>query len=313
MKLTDSFFLKNRLAVMKIAREMVVIQPSSKIPTITAYAEKFNISRGTVQNAISYLAEKGAIEIQKRGHQGTILLKKDDELVWSYTGWGSLTGVMNLPLNLLASGLATGVCECMKSNHINFNCIFIQGSKTRIDALAANKYDFVIASSLTAHILRNNYPDIEQVMELDDCFYAGKYVLLFATKDHSSIEDGMTIAVDPTSIDQLYLTNAVCAGKRLKRKELTYINTGKSVAMGEADVVVSRLDVVNESYADMHYVDIPLSGCTEDQIRGLSKAVILASKENYGLKGLLQQVLQEKEIARVQNQVMTHQMSPSYY
>lgn len=313
MKLTDSFFLKNRLAVMKIARDMVIVQSGSKISTITEYAEKFNISRGTVQNAITYLCEKGAIEIQRKGHQGTILLDKDPDKIWGYTGWGLLTGVMNLPLNLLASGLATGICECMKTNHINFNCIFIQGSKTRIDALASNKYDFVIASNLTASIMQENYPGLEQVVWLDDCYYAGKYVLLFSTKEYTGVEDGMTIAVDPTSIDQLYLTNAVCKGKNVKRKELTYINTSKSVAMGEADVVVSRLDIVNELYADMHYMDVTLPGFTEDEIRDFSKAVVLASKDNYGLNELLQQVLNNKQIADIQGQVMNHQMFPSYY
>lgn len=313
MKLTDSFFKKNRLAMMKIARDMMSVTAGQKIPTITEYSENFAISRGTIQNAITYLCEQEAITIQKKGHMGTILTSKDKDKLWSYTGWGSLTGVMNLPLNLLASGLATGICECMKQENINFNCIFIQGSKTRMEALAANKYDFIIASSLTASILNSSYPSVELISELGGCSYAGKYVLLFSTKEYSRIEDGMTVAVDPSSIDQVYLTDALCENLHVKRMETTYINTYKNVSLGKADVVVGRLDIINDSYADMHYMDILLPQYTEEQIKAFSNAVLLAAKDNYGLKNLLRQVLDPAKIADVQSKVMNQQIFPSYY
>jgi len=313
MKLTDSFFLKNRLAVMKIARDMVAMPIGSKISTITEYAEKFNISRGTVQNAITYLSEKEAITIQKKGHMGTHLVHKDIDKIWSYTGWGSLTGVMSLPLNLLSSGLATGICECMKQHNINFNCIFIQGSKTRIEALADNKYDFIVASSLTASLLKDRYQTLELVSELDGCGYAGRYVLLFSDHKHSRLEEGMTISVDPSSIDQLYLTDSLCKNLNIKRLETTYINTYKNVALGKADAAVGRLDIINDTYTGMHYIDLDLSDYTQKQIEGFSKAVILAERDNYGLKALLQKVLNPAEIAEIQSKVTSQQMFPSYY
>ena len=298
---------------MKIARDMVAMPIGCKISTITEYAEKFNISRGTVQNAITYLSEKEAITIQKKGHMGTHLIHKDIDKIWSYTGWGSLTGVMSLPLNLLSSGLATGICECMKQHNINFNCIFIQGSKTRIEALANNKYDFGIASSLTALILKDRYKTLEVVSELEGCGYAGRYVLLFSDHKHNRLEDGMTIAVDPSSIDQLYLTDSLCKNVNIKRLETTYINTYKNVALGNADVTVGRLDIINDTYANMHYVDLNLPDYTSQQVEDFSKAVILAGQDNYGLKNLLLEVLNPAEIGDIQSKVMSQQMFPSYY
>lgn len=296
---------------MNLARDLLVIEPGERIPPIDHYVDSFAMSRGTIQSAMMFLTQEDCISTQFKGPLGTILLSKDTTKLWDYSGFGSLVGAMALPLNNLVAGFATGICECMKTKKIAFNCAFIQGSRTRLDGLVRNKYDFIVASQLTAMIFMDQYEDIYKVMNLDGCAYSGKYILLFR-EGLQEVQDGMTVSLDPSSMDQVYLTDLVCREKKIKRLETSYINTRLSVINGEADFTVARTDTVKPPYiAQCH--DLSLPDYTPDQIKAFSNSVILASKGNYGIDKLLQYVLKSDRILEIQNKVNEGVMPPLYY
>lgn len=311
MMVAKNFFLKNKLAVMNLARDFLVIEPGERIPPINYYVEAFSMSRGTIQSAMLFLSQEHCITTQFKGPLGTILLSKDSTLLWDYSGFGSLVGAMSLPLNGLVSGLATGICECMKAHKIAFNCAFIQGSRTRLEGLVRNKHDFIVASQLTTTILMNQYEDVYKAMDLNGCAYSGKYILMFR-KGLSKIKDGMTVSLDPSSLDQTYLTELVCRNKEIKRLETSYINTRLSVINGKADFTVARTDTVKPPQIPQCY-DLVLPNYTSKEIEEFSNTVILASKSNYGIDKLLKYVLDPDQILDVQNQVIEGLMPPLYY
>lgn len=309
--ITNNFFLKNKLAVMNLARDFLVIEPGDRVPTIDYYVNVFSMSRGTIQSAMLFLSQENCISTQFKGPCGTILLSKNQSLLWDYSGFGSLVGAMALPLNDLVAGLASGICECMKDDNIAFNCAFIQGSRTRLDGLNRSKYDFIVASELTTSILLNQYENAYKVMDLSGCTYSGKYIVLFR-KGLTKIEDGMTVALDPSSLDQSYLTDLVCAEKNINRFETTYINTRLCVINGIADFTISRMDAVSPIYFSQCY-ELSLPDYTEQEIESFTNTVILASKHNYGIDKLLQHVLRSEKILDIQNKVIGGIMPPVYY
>ena len=315
MKISGDFFLKHRLAVMRLSRDLLSTKLDEQLKTVDYYEEALSVSRGTVQKAMQFLIEQRCIETQFRGHLGTYLLMKDEKKLWEFSGFGVLSGSMPLPLNNLSAGLATGICDCMKLSKTPFNFVFVQGSRTRMNGLQLGKYDFIVASRLTESVLRKSFEDIECVMELPGCTYGGRYVLLFADPKQKTVEDGMTIAVDPTSVDQFYLTQELCKGKkRIRYFETTYVDTRYSVKRGEADVTVSRLDVLE--YFEMgseHVKELNIPGFTKKEVDAFTNSMILARKDNYGLKEILQQVLRPTVISNAQRKVMTNLRVPSYY
>lgn len=144
MKISNDFFLKNRLAVMKLSRDLLSAQLDERLKTVDYYEEALSVSRGTVQKAMQFLIEQHCIETQFRGHLGTYLLMKDDEKLWEFSGFGVLSGSMPLPLNTLSAGLATGICDCMRISNTPFNFVFAQGSRTRMKGLQLGKYDLLL-------------------------------------------------------------------------------------------------------------------------------------------------------------------------
>ena len=302
---------------MRLARDLLVTELDSRVRTVDYYVEQFGVSRGTVQKGMQFLVEQQCVTTYFRGHLGSYLIAKDGAKLWEYSGFGTLSGSMSLPLDNLVSGLATGVCDCMKAEDIAFNCVFVQGSHIRVKGLRQGKYDFIVASSLTERLIAGEYDDIEKVLEMPNCAYSGRYLLLFAEPNKTQIEDGMRVAVDPASIDQMHLTKLICEGKKsIKFNESTYLDTLHQVVNGEADVTVSRTDVsVNfePDYWDAHTKELTLESYTRQDIDKFSAAVVLAVRDNYGIANLLQKVLRPNVVAHTQKQVMAGLRSPGYY
>lgn len=300
--------------LMKISRDFVTKNCGDRLPTIEEYTQSLHMSRGTVQAVIKLLEDEGCVVLKKRGYQGTFIKEINIEKTWEYTGWAHLTGASALPLNTLAAGLATGICQCMKQKNIPFNFMFMQGSRTRVRALLDNKYDFLITSELTAKILMSEGKDVLIITKLDGCLYAETYMLLFARDGFGQVEDGMTIAYDPSSIDQTYLTDQLTKGKDVKKLELTYINTYESLKDGRADVIVCRPDVARSNgCADFIFKDIVLKDSLILEPDKLTVSVILAAKNNYGLKELLLKNIDAKMISNIQKKVILNEMVPNYY
>lgn len=311
MKMKADYFLKNRLVVMKIARDFIVTDVGSQIKTINDYVEKFSVARGTVQAAMAYLIEHGCIETQFKGQYGTILTKKNQKQLWEYSGFGRLLGALSIPLNLVIAGLATGVCNSMSTKDISFNFAFVQGSNSRLWGLEQNKYEFIIATNLTEQIIREQHESIEKIMDLKGCTYTNKYVVLFADTEKTKIEDNMTIAVDPSFLDQIYLLKLLSKNNSgIVFKQMSYMNTVIAVLRGEADVTITRQDSVDDP---TRYCELELPDFSQEEINRWYLPAIYASKDNYGIGNILKYALDEALIAKVQQEVIDQIIPPNYF
>ena len=317
MNFSKNFYLKHRLVVMNISRDLFVTEPGQRLYTIEHYIENFSVSRGTIQMAIQFLVEKGCISTQFCGHLGTFLLSKNMEKLWEYTGIGTLAGAISIPLDSRTSGLATGICDCMRAHNISFNCIFIHGSYARLNSLVQGKCDFIIVTTLAYQVLRKSYNNIKVIMDLPGCSYSTRYVLFFKNPSNTEVENGMTVAFDPTSIDQSYLTKLVCKNKKkiLFKRTPSFFNTWLSVTSGESDVTVVNSVVANslEPGFQSHIKELHLAEYAKEDTERLSTPVILILKDNYGLDSLLKKTLHKDIILKSQKGVMEGTQLPNFF
>jgi len=317
MNFSRNFFLKHKLVVMNISRDMLVAEPGQRLQTIDYYIEKLRVSRGTVQMAMQFLIENGCVSTEFRGHLGTYLLTKNMDKLWEFTGIGTLTGAMPIPLDTMCSGFATGICDCMRAGNIPFNCIFINGSQVRVNGLKQGKYDFIVVTSLTEQVLRGNINNIKKIMELPGCSYNSRYILLFKNPKKTKIEDGMTIALDTSSVDQAHLLALVCKNKKnlLFKQTPSFFNTSLSVTSGESDVTIVNFSVINSQWPEFQdrVREIQLPEYSKENIERLSTPVILIEKENYGLEAILKRNLRAGIISNSQKGVIAGILPPNFY
>ena len=61
-------YQKTGLAKSLLALDLLSKNAGDRIQPISEYQEKFGVSRGTVQNAFTYLKECGAVKLEHHGH-----------------------------------------------------------------------------------------------------------------------------------------------------------------------------------------------------------------------------------------------------
>jgi len=314
--MSRDFYSKSQLVVMRLARDLLATNFDERTKPIKDYVREMGVSIGTVQKAMQVLIDQKCAVIYFRGHLGSFIVEKDVKKLWEYTGFGTLTGAVGLPLNPTIAGLSTGICDCMRIKDIPFNCVFMQGSNTRVKGLQQGNYDFIVASSLTGQVVSEHDNGIEKVVDLPGCVYSGRYTLLFADPAKTQVEDGMRVAVDPTSFDQHYLTQLVCKEKKdIVFLEMGYLETHNSVLSGQSDVIISRMDYDPSSKEiEIRTQELVLPNhYTRKEIDQFGNAVVLARKDNYRLADLLRQYLRPNTVAYSQKQVQSGDRVARYY
>ena len=66
-------YQKIGVTISKMALALLSKNVGDRIQPISQYQEELGVSRGTVQNALNYLKECGAITLTHHGHQGTYI------------------------------------------------------------------------------------------------------------------------------------------------------------------------------------------------------------------------------------------------
>lgn len=66
-----------------IARTIITLGLSGRLPTTSWFQEVLEIGSGTVQKALQELKKSGAVTLVSRGHQGTFVVSWNFPLLWS--------------------------------------------------------------------------------------------------------------------------------------------------------------------------------------------------------------------------------------
>src|SRR4051794_3575381 len=73
-------------AVQAIVKDALSRGVDSAMPTNVDYRECYGISAGTMQRALSVLADRGALEVVSRGHLGRVIRSLDLAQCWQAAG-----------------------------------------------------------------------------------------------------------------------------------------------------------------------------------------------------------------------------------
>ena len=305
-----------------IAKGFLGTSEGSRIPTITEYAEAFSCSRGIVQNALNYLEEEKVITLDRLGKRGTFLLQKQEgELFWC-SGLSHLTASMPPPINRHFAGLATGFCQGMSKCPVPFTFAFVQGSQNRVEFLLSGAYDFVVTTGYSGQLYEKLHPEIEVAFSFPKCEYALPHKLYINRPGVKQLEDGMTVAVDPSSLDQVAVTRKLCEGKNVRIEEMPFVSALYAFYSGSIDALLFRDGIRDEndnllSLMIGNGIKVDKQNLSEIPVRGsdprMEEAVALIHRENYGIKGILSNYLSGDQVGLIQHQVMNGSMLPRFY
>jgi ABC-type amino acid transport substrate-binding protein len=302
---------KQGIAVIKLANLLLTHQKGDRLQPVQFYAEKYKTGVGTMQAAISYLQEIGAVALDSRGHLGTYIRDINYPVIWSLIGQNHIVGGMPLPYSRRLEGLATGLHEAFDQAGVALNLVYTRGALNRLQALAKGKFDFVILSRFAFNNATDYGLSIEEVMSIGTGSYVGQHIILLSNHDKDYIEDGMRVGIDPSSIDQSLLAKEACRGIKVKYVQINYMNLMTAMQNGQIDATIWNQD---DFYASAHtFRAIPL--VLKDQFtkgQENTEAIIAMEKSNRLLLQTLRSILNQELIRDIQTKVMNKELMPVY-
>ncbi len=307
IELREDLFQKTGLIIGRVAQDLLSKKVGDRIDPIGVYASRYGASRGTIQNAFSFLKDNRAIKLRHRGHMGTFIEEINDMILQQFSFKINLVGIMPLPYSKLYEGLATALYQELKDCSMNFNLAYVRGSESRIELVMNHVHDFAICSRHAAEQSKlAGYP-IKIVVGFKENSYLSKHVLVFREKGKNKIEEKMRVGIDLNSFDQKDLTYALTDGIDV---EFVPIHSHQAISFileGKIDVSVWNLDeIVEKQYQGLNVVEI------EESMVDFSEAVIVIREEDTSTEKLILKHIQPEKIRKIQSQVCDGLLIPSY-
>lgn len=293
---------------MCLSNMMLSIQQGERIPTVQEFSVKIGLARGTIQNALKFLIDQNAIELESRGHLGTFLKKKNMRALFGFAGIDSIVGVMPLPYSKRYEGLATGLITGLENQYdIPMSLAYMRGAQNRIAMLMDGRYDFAIVSQYAAQgIIKNDKAKIRIVKSFGRQSYLANHILLLHDKNANGIRDGMRIGVDKDSVDQMKLTEKVCKDYTVEFVPMNYNNVIDFVVKGKVDAAIWNEDELQDKALDINYIEV------NSDHQADTEAVLVVKRENETMFRLLDEIISVETVLDTQRLVMEDKISPSY-
>lgn len=309
-KIKSKMMSKIGYVTARLAREFLLKNKDERIETVGNLAKKFETGRGTVQAALGFLVEHQAIKLESKGHLGTFIQYLDYKLLWEIADAGIIMGLMPLPYSPRYEGLATGLNKEFKKAQFPFSMAFTRGAKNRLNVLEKELYDFILVSRYAAEEAIKNNNKFEIAVEFGPGSYLSRHVIVFAEPGFTRLESGMTVGIDPSSIDHKFLTALECQGLEVNLKELTYMKILEHIKSKKIDAAIWNYDEI-VGYKRINYASLHQAEALAHNEK-ISNAVILINKDDYLIKNVLQRTIKKERVLEIQQQVFEHNLIPEY-
>lgn len=307
--MNKDFYQKTGMAIEKIANELYVLKKGDRVPSISDFQKQFSISRGTVQNALNFLKDEGAMITKSRGHMGTHIEEIDYTVLQKYVTTNQLAGTMPLPYSKLYEGLATGLYLAFLEEEAKLNIAYIRGSEERIYMIENHLLDFAVLSRFAAEDMITKGKEIEIVLSFGPHSYLSRHVLLFRPGLDLSLKDGLRVGIDNDSLDHAFLTNQVVKDYDVELVELPGSQLIHLLRNYRIDVAVWNYDeVLDKNIEDIQFMELP----AEHQYDQIGEAVIVCHQQNTLISSILKRILSVKEVRSIQEEVKNNKLIPRY-
>lgn len=308
MDIKSKLMQKNGFMAMTLAKEFLPMDEGDRILTVAQISEKYKTARGTVQAALKFLQEYGAIALEPRGHLGTFISRISYEKLLEIADIKTLVGVMPLPYSKGYEGLATGLYNTLSTTSFNVALAYMRGANNRLQALKEGRYDFVVMSKLAANHYIQQGEALEIVLGFDPHSYVNEHIILFQNPEDTEIQDGMKVGIDYSSIDHELLSLQQCQGKSVDYIPIIYSQILNKIQSGEIDAAIWNKDDVKASNKVFNYHAI------KNEIFNFTdtEAVIVVNSNNEYLSKLLKKFLDKNQILAIQDKVIREELIPNY-
>src|SRR5436190_1094327 len=193
-----------------LAAFLVEAPIGGRIPTVRDLGAHFGASIGAVQQSLARLVEAGAIRVDSRRGQGTILSGRSLGALWSAARNEPLIVALPLPMTRQIQGLATGIKAALAETGIETYLTFSRGSRRRLHALEDGRCHAVVMSMLGAAEACG--PRDEIALTLPPGTHASGHIVFERARTEES-DRSLRVGLDRDSVDLQLMTELEFRGR----------------------------------------------------------------------------------------------------
>jgi len=302
----NKLYQKKGFIISYIAQELFFMEVGDKFPLVMDLEKKYKASRGTIQNAISYLKEAGCVRIVSKGQLGSYIKGIDYKALQNQFIHKPILGVMPFPYSKTYMGIATGIINAFNAKSIEFSMSYNRGSLNRFKLVEKGYFTFAIASKLSAVEAIAQGLQIEICKEFGPNTYDTQHVLVYKEGFNMKLAPGVKVGIDPNSYDQKKLTESLIKGSNVTLVELGAQSFLYALDNKQIDCVVWDTESIVSRPSE--YKFSKLNYCPED----VSSTVIVVAKGEDFIKKIMSKYIDDKEIVATIKAVEENKMTPIY-
>lgn len=306
------FLTKQGGVAVKIANEALGLEVGSRFPNVNDLCSSLSVGAGTVQSAIRLLEDDGAICLQSRGHQGTIIEKIDRIKLWMIGDTHWISGAMPLPYTTRFEGLATALYKQFEKAAVPLNMVYVRGGRARTERLVSGGVHFAICSRACAILAQRDMKNIEVIMDFGPQTYMQRGGIVFADPEETQIHNGMKIGIDKYSYDHVYLNEVVCEDMDVEFVPVKYSELFSKLRSGEIDASYWNWDELQAKFSSLNIRPVTEDDGRDQLIEAAESAVLVTRSEEKSLGMLLKDIIDSESVRSIQRDVVLGSTVPSY-
>ena len=294
----------------QVARVLLSLQPGDRIPTVRALALALGVSVGSAQAALARLEEVGAVHIQPQGRLGAYLRTRSIGVLWVEAEREPLIVALPIPNTRHVNGLATAVKALFWEAGVPSFCVFIRGSRQRLDALRQGRCHVAVMSALAAE---ERLPDETIVLELPGGTLVEEHRVYFIERTGDSAADRrLRVILDRDSADFQRIAEIEFGSREVDYVPGTYNQLNRLLRENRADAGIWDVEEdVGRVEPSVH--NRPLSTRALEVLRARdTKATFIASFGAVAVRAVVTAALRADQIASIQREVIDGDRAPEY-
>ncbi|MDY0277110.1 MAG: GntR family transcriptional regulator YhfZ [Acholeplasma sp.] len=302
----NNLLKKSGIIVYQIACKLYFMSVGDRMPLVTEFEKELDVSRGTVQNALSFLRGKKYIELIPRGQLGTFIAAIDYNRLQTEIIKFNIVGVMPFPyLNKKYLGIATAIYQAFEDKMSKVTLLYNRGSSNRFKLLEKESVTFVISSKLSAKAAIKQNRNIKIIKDFGEGTYTTHHVVLAKSKEHLS-KPCIRVGIDNESYDQKELTLRYIQDKNVKLINISAQKFLSALKNDDIDCAIWDYDSIANVASDYYYEKVSYKDIE------VSNAVITVNSSDSFIEKLINNYLDVNAVKKTIQLVLEDKITPVY-
>ncbi|HEY7940422.1 MAG TPA: YhfZ family protein [Candidatus Limnocylindrales bacterium] len=293
-----------------IAAYLVEAPLAGRIATVRDLGARFGASIGAVQQSLAWLEAAGAVTVDSRRGQGTVLSSRSLGGLWSAARNEPLVIALPLPISRQIQGLATGIKAALAAAEIETYLTFSRGSRRRLQALQDGRCHAVVMSALGAAEACG--PRDAIVFQFPAGTHASGHMVFERPRRMEGPSDRLRVALDRDSVDLQRMTELEFAGQPVEYVPGNYMQFGDLFQAGRVDAAIWDVD---EAPPDLpsDVIHRPFSAAAQAVLADANtRSTVVARRDDTLAAAIFHQCLGDQRVLPVQQAVVAGKRLPEY-